>query len=355
MSPYSIPSRPEWENGREEAPEEKECQARALCSCNDYHEILSELKERALLQSQENRLDRIYGKRLEKAEFLTDADWEMLTILELYDPETFNHSLRVFETVYEKMQGNHPIGFFLRTHLAQEGISGKDLLRAALLHDIGKVTIPKEILNDMTTDEEWMILAKISLHPKRYEEIAQQIAGNPHLAKDYIPFSCVIPESLAESLRDRGIDPNQPLGVIIGKHPHDSGEILRSYGFTLSAEIAESHHNRPIGEEHRPISISSLRAGWILRAADIFDAMRSPRAYKPGASLQHAIDILREAADRGFIDRKVAELFIDHELENQRRPGYTDILAGYPVSDSPIHRAPTSVPRHNFSTERYQS
>lgn len=298
----------------------KERFARSICAHGEYHEMLSELKASGtLFESQKTRVSTTYGERLEKASFLSKTDWEMLVVLELYDPGTFEHALRVFETINEKVESRRDIGLFLRRHLAQENVGKDDLYRAALLHDIGKTSIPKEILLDTTTDEEWAMLAKAFFHPRQYEDVLRMLDENPRLRnKDLVPFSYAIPTDLAESLRDRGVDPSLPLGVIVGKHASVSGNILRSYGFPVTAEIAESHHDLPLRKLNHPISISSLRAGWILRAADIFDAVRSPRSYKNGNTLERALLVIEKEAERGFIEPKLADLWISDELREEK-------------------------------------
>jgi HD-GYP domain-containing protein (c-di-GMP phosphodiesterase class II) len=301
-------------------PGEKERLARSICAHGEYHEMLSELKASgSLFESQQTRIRLLYKESIETASFLSKTDWEMIVVLELYDSETFEHALRVFETIHEKVESRRDIGLFLRRHLGEEGVEKDELFRAALLHDIGKTAIPKEILLDTTTEEEWMILAKSFLHPKRYEDLLRTLDENPRFrCKDLVPFSYAIPTDLAESLRDRGIDPKKPLGVIIGKHAAISGNILRSYGFSVAAEIAESHHDRALRELSRPISISSLRASWILRAADIFDAVRSPRSYKNGNPFEQALLVIEKEAERGFIDQKLADLWISDELRQEQ-------------------------------------
>lgn len=295
--------------------------ARRICNFGDYFELLSEIKERNLFESQKRRIERLYGDRLRNIPFLSKDDQEMLTILELYDTGTFEHSLHVFETIFEKLESRREIGVFLRDHITREGISRNDLLRAALLHDIGKVTIPKEVLRDTTSDEEWMMLAKVILDPRGYETVERIMEQNPRLrGKDLIPFSFAIPPALAESLRDRGIDPDQPLGVIVGKHAVRSGETLRAYGFPVAAEIAESHHDRPMSEEPRRVSVSSLRIAKILRLADIFCAIRDPkRTYRSGSPLETALFVIEKEAALGALDQKTTDIWVADELREDER------------------------------------
>ena len=290
--------------------------ARGVCRSGDYFTLLEHLRESGLYEGERERIRQEYGPRLHHVTFLSEKEWEILTILELYDPPTFRHALRVFESIYDKVTGRRAVGIFLRDHLFREDVSKEDLYRAALLHDIGKVTIPKEILHDVTTDDEWIMLAKAFLHQKNFESVSQALTESPHLrAKDLVPFSCTISSDIAEELRKEGIDPDLPLGIIMGRHALLSGEILRAYGFRVSAEIAESHHHRPATEGLEPISRSSFRASWILRAADIFDALKNPRSYKPGNTLEKTALVLEREAERGFIDHKLAALWIADELK----------------------------------------
>lgn len=297
---------------------DSEERARDICRCGDYFTLLEQLRESSLYEGERDRIRREYKEELAGAAFLSDAEWEALTVLELYDELTFRHALRVFGTIREKVSSRRELGIFLRAHLFREDISKEDLYRAALLHDIGKIAIPKEILHDVTTDEEWIMLAKAFLHQKNFESISDALAENPHLrAKDLVPFSCTISSDIATELRKEGIDPELPLGLIMGRHAVLSGEILRAYGFRVSAEIAESHHHRPETEDLEPISLSSFRASWILRAADIFDAIKHPRSYKSGNTLEKTLAILGREAEQGFIDHKLVTLWIADELRQR--------------------------------------
>lgn len=296
---------------------DQETIARHICRSGDYFTLLERLRESRLYEGERERIRREHGSRFNHVTFLSDREWEMLTILELYDPLTFRHALRVFESIHDKVGSRRPVGVFLRDHLFREDVSKEDLYRAALLHDIGKVTIPKEILHDVTTDDEWIMLAKAFLHQKNFESVSQTLTESPHLrAKDLVPFSCTISSDIATELRKEGIDPELPLGIIMGRHALLSGEILRAYGFRVSAEIAESHHHRPQTEGLEPISRSSFRASWILRAADIFDAVKHPRSYKSGNTLEKTLLVLEREAERGFIDHKLVALWVADELKS---------------------------------------
>ena len=76
--------------------------------------------------------------------------------------------------------------------------------------------------------------------------------------------------------------------------------------------MAAYHHERwdgkgyPEGLHGEVIPLSAR----IMAVADVFDALTSPRIYKPAFSLQKALEILEEGAGKQF-DPKCVEAFID--------------------------------------------
>ncbi|NMB99700.1 MAG: response regulator [Thermoanaerobaculaceae bacterium] len=134
----------------------------------------------------------------------------------------------------------------------------KDLTTSAVLHDVGKIQIPKEILNKPSslTQEEMKIVMK---HPE-------------YGAK------------------------------ILGDNPR----------FQLAREIALCHHEHfdgsgyPNGLKGENIPLSAR----IVIIADVYDALRSSRAYKRAVSHAEALYILKNG------DEKTKPSFFDPELLN---------------------------------------
>jgi putative nucleotidyltransferase with HDIG domain len=157
--------------------------------------------------------------------------------LDARDPYTAGHSERVSALSVE-------IGKAL-------GISDRDLsvLRlGALLHDIGKIGVPDEILRKPA-----------SLTPAEFE--------------------------------------------LIRAHPVIGARILRSIPFlTEHLPIVELHHERPDGHgyPYGLIGAGIPVAARIVHVADAYDAMTSARAYRPGRLPHEALAELQRCSDTDF-------------------------------------------------------
>jgi HD-GYP domain-containing protein (c-di-GMP phosphodiesterase class II) len=132
------------------------------------------------------------------------------------------------------------------------------IAHAALLHDVGKLGVPHEILHKRgpLTDEEWAVLAE---HPVAGERILLRI---PELA------------SLAPIVRH--------------EHEHWDGS---GYPDRLRG------HNIPVGSR-------------IILACDAYEAMTTPRPYRPALSKEEAIDELRAGSGSTY-DPEVVEALLD--------------------------------------------
>jgi HD-GYP domain-containing protein (c-di-GMP phosphodiesterase class II) len=164
-------------------------------------------------------------KRLaQKAVHLVIEDESILlgmTTIKNYDEYTFNHSVNV--SIYSLAMGKR-LGFSKRT-LTDLGIT-------ALLHDIGKSKIPREILNKPTSldDEEWGVMKR---HPLMGVEIVLNL------------------KQLGE------INPR----MVVGIFDHHIKSDLTGY---------------PKLFRKREVSLF----GRIVQVADAYDAMTTPRIYK---------------------------------------------------------------------------
>ncbi|MFN3995537.1 MAG: HD-GYP domain-containing protein [bacterium] len=172
----------------------------------------------------------------------------IIDILEKKDRYTFDHSYRVALISYNIAK---------QLNLDPQEID--KIYKSALIHDIGKILIPDEIINKKTklTNEEFEI---IKLHVKELKNIL-----NP------------IYEFIKEIV-----------------------------------DIAELHHERldgkgyPYGYKQSQIPLASR----ILAIADTFDALIIDRPYRPGYSFRKAISILNEDAQKNKLDQNLVNIFI---------------------------------------------
>ncbi len=164
-------------------------------------------------------------------------------VVDAKSPWTYQHSTRVAEIT---------VGIADQFGLPPE--SKRDLRRAALLHDIGKLGVSNRILDK---------------------------PGKP-TAEEF------------EQIR---------------KHPAFTHEILKQVSaFSTLADVAGAHHERLDGQGyHRGLAASELP--WearVLAVADVFEAMSAKRPYRDELPRNKIFEILDNDTDRGF-DRECVQ------------------------------------------------
>ena len=173
-----------------------------------------------------------------------------LTTLKNFDEYTFNHSLNVAILC---------IAFGQRIGLNKKSLS--KLGTAALLHDIGKVEIPKDLIYKINlTDDEWEIIKRHSMFGVR------------------------------EIIKIRGLDEIGMVSIVVAFQHHwnidGSGYPIRS-------------------AKETPILFARL-----VRICDAYDAMTSSRTYQPFAYLPHyAIRVIWTYRSIWF-DPVLAKIFV---------------------------------------------
>ena len=141
----------------------------------------------------------------------------------------------------------------------------QDVEHSAPLHDVGKINIPDAVLNKpgQLTDEEFEIM-------KTHTTAGKQILENA--------ISSVEGESYLKEARN------------MAAYHHERWD-GRGYPEKLHGEVI-------------PLSAR------VMAVADVFDALTSPRVYKPAFPLEKALSILNEGAGTQF-DPKCIEVFME--------------------------------------------
>jgi len=215
------------------------------------------------LRDQNAALEAEVARRMAENDLIQVVSIRALAHLaEIRDPETGNHILRTQGYV-------HALATRLKAH-PRFAASLDDryielLTRSAPLHDIGKVGIPDSILQKpgKLTPEEWEIMRT---HARLGAEAIELAEG----------------------------DIDQPVEFL-----------------ALAKEIARWHHEKwdgggyPDGLAGEAIPVSAR----LMAVADVFDALISPRVYKPPMPFEQARDII--AAGRGqHFDPDMADAFL---------------------------------------------
>jgi putative nucleotidyltransferase with HDIG domain len=206
---------------------------------NEAHSLYTQLKAQHRLAQVEKRNGALESRFLEMAKYWGDS-------IESKDRYTQGHCERV--------------AFFACVLADSAGFNSRSLFWfriGALLHDIGKIIVPTEVLNKpgKLTDEEWLIM-------KRHPEAGLELVAD-------IDF------------------------------PGDIGAIIRN------------HHERwdgagyPDGLKGEDIPFAAR----ILCVADVYDALTTTRSYRPGLTHARAAEIMR--ASTGQFDPELLETFLE--------------------------------------------
>lgn len=204
---------------------------------------------RKILQYYAWLISEFYAQRLRQEQetgHYREVIGSLISAIEVNDSYTNGHGRRV-----AAISGR--LGMFL----GLEPPELRDLHTAALLHDIGKIGVPSEILR-----------------------------------------------------KPGGLDEREY--SIVKRHPVDSAKILGGIsGFARVVELALRHHERYDGTGY-PEGLSGDQlplSAYVLQLADSFDAMTSDRAYRPARPILEALAEIRAGSGRQFHPR-VAEAAI---------------------------------------------
>jgi putative two-component system response regulator len=191
-----------------------------------------------------------------KEKDVLDVVKRMAQIAEMREPETAGHRERVRKYCYL-------LGIGIGLPQADAAL----IANASLLHDIGKATLPDELL--MKTD---------NLTPIEWENMK--------------------------------------------RHASQGAELLRgseSQILQVAERIASTHHERwdgsgyPCGLRGEEIPL----AGRICAVADVFDALTTRRPYKPEVTFDEAVRLIDEASGVLF-DPRVVKAFVQSSIELRR-------------------------------------
>ena len=186
----------------------------------------------------------------------------MADMVENRDSDTGAHVQKTSAYVRIILEGLKKHGYYTEK-LTDKYIS--DVEMSAPLHDVGKINIPDAVLNKpgKLTDEEYAIMKTHTTAGKKILERAiNTIKGENYLKEA---------RNMAAYHHERWDGKGYPEGL--------KGEVI-----PLSARV--------------------------MSVADVFDALASPRVYKPAFSLEKSLEIITEGAGTQF-DPRCVEVFLD--------------------------------------------
>ncbi|MFA5841714.1 MAG: hypothetical protein WC835_01980 [Candidatus Paceibacterota bacterium] len=324
-------------------------EARSIAENGRYEGIIGELLSKGLLEGCVKRTQAEFSARIEASGFApASKDWEMLTVMRLFHHDTAEHCVRTFEIlsykIHETLIGPSGTPVNLSDNIVAEGVSIPEFLRAALLHDVGKIVIPRSVLDNPISNTKWWDILGAEVHLSGHEAEAvrahiSELSGSPFNLATYredlsargvrpiqvCPVGAVLSMDELDDLAKRGFSAESTISEIMTAHEEESRRILETHGLLAEAKLAGMHHNysrKPLGGEI--LSVGALQVGAdvvgismadIIHLADVTDALLNPRSYKKeGVPLPKVLSVLVEHANSGKVSREMTYMWIKSEL-----------------------------------------
>jgi hypothetical protein len=342
----------EIEASNQEQIELKEKRAREIANGGVFENIVDDLLNEKLLEGCIERTKEEFGARIKNAHFeAKDKDWEILTAMRLFHLDTVEHCVRTLEILSHKIHETltRPDGgsVNLDANIIAENISIEEFLRAALLHDVGKIIVPRSILdNPLSNTNWWQVLglainsegedsdlirnhiSKLSGVPFNIDTYRKDLDSHDVRPIQVCPVDVILSDSDITDLSKRGFTKENTILEIIMAHEEESRRILEACGFPVEAKLASMHHNYL----HRDISgqkssVEALRVGAdvigismadIIHLADVTDALVSSRSYKGPMPISKVLTVLIQHAKGGKVGKEMTYMWIKSELSKNK-------------------------------------
>lgn len=190
-----------------------------------------------------NELDFAFNDLINEDEVIANA----LSDIKKYDIDTYNHSIRV--AMFAALIGNA---------LSFDQFSIQNLIKAALVHDVGKIKIPLSLLN----------------YRGKYDDLQRtQIKKHPQYGVEYFKG-----QNISQDILD----------VVLQHHESCDGS---GYPYCLKYENINKYSR-------------------IVSVCDIFEAYTAHRVYHQERTVKEGIDYLTYLMQQGKIDKNYTKLFI---------------------------------------------
>lgn len=249
-----------------------------------------------VIRAAARRLERVAESLVE--EVMSSPVVGELVALKTHDAYTLQHSVEV-------AVGSVLLGL----HIGASRSTLRELALGGLLHDVGKVRVPVEVLNKPgpLTAEEWDLVRQ---HPTWSYEMVSRMG-----------LEDVLPKHIAWQHHERQDGRGYPRGLRGNNRiQRDHSEMISGDRISLCAEMAQ--------------------------VPDVYSALRSDRPYRPAMPPEEAVRTMREMAG-SHLNREVVQVFFS--TVPTFPPGitvrvYTGPLAGYVATVVRTHRSAPDRP-----------
>jgi HD-GYP domain-containing protein (c-di-GMP phosphodiesterase class II) len=323
--------------------QEKHELAVQLADCGGYENALDVLRDENLLSEEIKRVQEYYGVVLEDASWMTGDDWEMLAVMDCFDAKTAEHCVNTYLVAREMISSISISGWKLEDLINEEEVTLEQFYRTCLIHDIGKLSIPRSVLNNSLHTGEWdekLCYEIFEQKNNRILDAISQVAGEPfHIeegrdalvhflsehherAMHFVPIRDVLTQEEIDAVVERfpGIDPNiHTLNDVIEFHEQSSGDVLKKKGMAVEGELVSKHHNYRREKLLYPVASETLGVSvkWeeLVKLADMTEALSATRAYKKSLSIPMVCKILIDEANQGELGQAITSLWVKLQIE----------------------------------------
>ncbi|HCC05414.1 TPA: hypothetical protein DEP58_03885 [Patescibacteria group bacterium] len=307
----------------------------------EFSNALRSLREEGLMPQQVLRTKERYGESLESAVFMTEKDWEYLTMISLYSPELATHSVETYRLIRSKIERIHIGSETIAKRIEKEAGSLNEFYRAALFHDIGKLDIPESVMNHVVQPGDWHALTHAGSDPEHVHTVYSDTGKLVPVTKNFDsekfmseydlnksskePASSILPPEKIDELNKRGISPELTLRQIFNLHEEYTRNTLKREGLHAEADIAGQVHNYQKEERTTPTSSETIAVSTdaadiekiILHIGDAQEALRSSeRDYnkrRPHSQVATA-SILVQDAKKVPLSKLITALWIQEDM-----------------------------------------
>jgi hypothetical protein len=296
----------------------------------DFEGVREELKERV-----EAKLEQLLGENYrEEYSVFGERELEALYVLEYHQSEAVEHSILTCQLMHNKLKHQR-----IHELIEQDYVDDEVCERAALLHDIGKISVSPRILNDQTPEPVWHRAyehwadevgeAGVAMQRERINDYNRaQYGANYHEHElrdiELVPMVRVLSEEEQQQLERAGIDPHSTLKQLVDHHEGASVQVLEMLGFQKEALLAGQHHHvHQADDDRHAAQLTKI-------AADVegleYDDPHYRAYFQQFSDLLHFTDVTQALGGRrGYQERmrppeQVATIFIAEAEQGDRAP-----------------------------------
>lgn len=233
----------------------------------------------------------VFRRYLEMFRLMNTSEQKLWTLLWLKHPETSEHLIQTMALADDM---THAFPDVIRQAAEGMNLSRSEvatlLVRGAMLHDLGKLTLPDRILNDRTPRDE-------ARKSRTVRELLVQTAFRNRETNGK--------EKVARALDTYQIDPEASYPMTLRHQQASERLVQESSGWQQEATscLCGYHHPRERDESRVPPHLKPLIH--LVRLADYHSALTQDRVYRQGLPLEETLSLMARE-HRGETDEEVA-------------------------------------------------